>query len=77
MKIPLEPVRGMRDLTPPESDCLEYLGSTFANVASKYGYELVILPTVEFFELFAIKSGPEIKRSMYVFADKGRRQVCL
>ncbi|MEM2004613.1 MAG: histidine--tRNA ligase [Zestosphaera sp.] len=77
MKIPLEPVRGMRDLTPPESDCLEYLGSTFANVASKYGYELVILPTVEFFELFAIKSGPEIKRSMYVFADKGGRQVCL
>ncbi|MEM2021332.1 MAG: histidine--tRNA ligase [Zestosphaera sp.] len=77
MRLPLEPIRGMRDLTPPESDGLEYVGDAFADIASRYGYELIILPTIELFDLFAIKSGPEIKRSMYVFTDKGGRQVCL
>lgn len=77
MKIPLEPVRGMRDLIPPESESLEYLENTFTDVASRYGYDLVILPTIELFDLFAVKSGPEIKKSMYVFVDKGGRQVCL
>jgi len=77
MKIPLEPVRGMRDLIYPDSEGIEYLKSTFSDLASSYGYELVIPPTIELFSLFAVKSGPEIKKSMYVFEDKAGRQVCL
>lgn len=77
MKIRLDPLRGMRDLTAPESEELYYLKKEFSEVATKYGYELIILPTLELFDLFSVKSGPEIKNSMYVFSDKGGRQVCL
>ncbi len=77
MKIPLEPVRGMRDIIYPDSEGIEYLKSVFSDLASSYGYELVIPPTIELFNLFAMKSGPEIKKSMYVFEDKAGRQVCL
>ncbi len=76
-KIRLEPVRGMRDLIPPESEEILWLEDTFRKRASSYGYEPVILPTVELFKLFEVKSGPEIVRSMYVFKDKAGREVCL
>ncbi len=77
MKIRLDPLRGMRDLVSPESEELYYLMKKFSEVATRYGYELIILPTLELFEVFSVKSGPEIKKSMYVFSDKGGRQVCL
>lgn len=77
MKIRLDPLRGMRDIVAPESEKLYYLKKKFSEVATKYGYELIILPTLELFDLFSAKSGPEIKNSMYVFSDKGGRQVCL
>ncbi|MEM0026097.1 MAG: histidine--tRNA ligase [Zestosphaera sp.] len=77
MKIRLDPLRGMRDLVAPESEELYYLKKKFSEVATRYGYEPIILPTLELFDLFSIKSGPEIKNSMYVFSDKRGRQVCL
>ncbi len=77
MKVELEPVRGMRDILEPESKYLDFIINTFKYVAELYGYEYVVPPTIERFKLFAIKSGPEIERSMYVFKDKAGREVCL
>jgi len=77
VKLNIEPVRGMRDVIPPESKFVEILIRRFEDVARKYGYEPVIPPIIERFELFALKSGPEIRRSMYVFKDKAGREVCL
>ena len=77
MSIQLEPVRGMRDILPPDSEGISVLIHEFQNVAELYGYRYVIPPTVELFRLFAIKSGPEISKSMYVFSDKAGREVCL
>jgi len=77
VKVELEPVRGMRDILEPESKYLDFIIKTFKNVAELYGYEYVVPPTIERFKLFAIKSGPEIERSMYVFKDKAGREVCL
>ena len=77
MKIRTEPVRGMRDLLPPESEEMLWLQERFADIALSYGYRYVITPTIELFQLFAVKSGPEISRSMYVFRDKAGREVCL
>ncbi len=76
-KIRLEPVRGMRDIIPPDSNEILWLENSFAEVARRYGYEYVILPVVESFKVFEVKSGPEIRRSMYVFEDKAGRVVCL
>jgi len=77
LKIELEPLRGMRDITEPDSKYVDYLLENFKRVAELYGYEYVIPPTLERFKLFSIKSGPEIERSMYVFKDKAGREVCL
>lgn len=76
-KIRTEPVRGMRDILPPMSVLIRELNSAFSKLAESYGYTYAILPTIELFELFAAKSGPEIERSMYVFKDKAGRVVAL
>jgi histidyl-tRNA synthetase len=77
MRIKVEPVRGLRDVLPPESEIFRVLVNKFVSVVRSYGYQEVIPPTIELFELFATKSGPEISRSMYVFKDKAGREVCL
>ncbi|HIQ02816.1 MAG TPA: histidine--tRNA ligase [Desulfurococcales archaeon] len=75
--VKFRPVRGMRDILYPESVELDYLFTLFKSIVEKYGYKYVITPTIELFELFALKSGEEIKRSMYVFRDKAGREVAL
>ncbi len=77
MKIPLEPLRGFRDILAPDSTMLRYLMNAFKELVESYGYEEVIPPTLERFELFALKSGEEIRRSMFVFKDKAGREVAL
>ncbi len=72
-----EPLRGMEDRVPPESEELAWIENTFREVARSFGYREVRTPTIERFELFALKSGEEIRRSMYVFKDKAGREVAL
>ncbi|ABM80802.1 histidine--tRNA ligase [Hyperthermus butylicus] len=76
-RIPLEPLRGFRDILEPDSKALTLLAQKFAKLAELHGYEEVIPPTLERFELFALKSGEEIRRTMYVFRDKAGREVAL
>ncbi len=66
----LRKVKGVRDILPPESAKFTYVIEKFRNVVSRFGYEEVIPPTLEYFELFAKKSGIEISKTMYVFKDK-------
>ncbi|HIP85739.1 MAG TPA: histidine--tRNA ligase [Pyrodictium sp.] len=61
----------------PSSRKLKRLAEIFSQIAEAHGYTLVIPPTLERFELFAVKSGEEIKQSMFVFKDKAGRQVAL
>jgi len=77
VKIELEPVRGFRDYIPPESDELSAIEEAFRRVAMSFGYREVRTPTVERFELFALKSGEEIRKTMFVFKDKAGREVAL
>ncbi len=77
MKVQLEPLRGFRDILPPESERLKQLIAVFARLARQRGYREVIPPTLERFELFALKSGEEIRNSMFTFKDKGGREVAL
>jgi len=67
----------MRDVLYPESELLSHLIKAFEELAESYGYRKIITPTLERFELFAAKSGEEIRNSMYVFVDKGGREVAL
>ncbi len=76
-RVTLEPLRGFRDILAPEAEELTSLANTFRRMARLHGYREVIPPTLERFELFALKSGEEIRNSMYVFRDKAGREVAL
>lgn len=71
------PVRGMRDLLGQEAHQLVKLIERARRLAKLSGYEEIILPTIESYELFALKSGGEIKERMYAFNDLGGRRVVL
>ncbi|RLG66169.1 histidine--tRNA ligase [archaeon] len=66
----LRKVKGVRDILPPESIKFTYVIEKFRKIVSRFGYEEIITPTLEYFELFEKKSGVEISKTMYVFKDK-------
>ncbi len=76
MRPPLEPPKGMDDLTPEEYAVHEELVRTARALMKAYGYQLIETPTVEYYEVFAVKSGEEILTHMFGFEDAhGRRLV--
>ena len=70
-------VRGMRDFLPSEAAKLRRIEATTREVASLYGFEEIITPLVERYDLLATKSGEEIKSRMFIFNDLGGRKVAL
>jgi len=70
-------VRGMRDFLPSEAEKLRYVEAIAKEVARLYGFEEIITPLVEHYDLFAEKSGEEIKARMYAFKDLGGRKIAL
>jgi len=72
-----QPVRGMRDLLPEETEILRYLMTQAAKNAQLYGFKEVITPVVEPYELLSAKAGEEIRQRMFTFKDLGNRTVAL
>ncbi|HLI46545.1 MAG TPA: histidine--tRNA ligase [Geobacterales bacterium] len=70
-------VRGMRDLLYDEAEKLLYIIDISREISYKYGYREAILPTIEYYSLFAEKSGYEITKRMYVFDDLSGRKIAL
>jgi histidyl-tRNA synthetase len=70
-------VRGMRDFLPEDAEKLRYVEQVARELAVLYGYEEILTPVVESYELLAAKSGEEIRQRMYVFKDLGGRKVAL
>ncbi len=70
-------VRGMRDFLPRDAKELIYVEQVTRELAVLYGYEEILTPAVESYELLAAKSGEEIRQRMYVFTDLGGRKVGL
>jgi len=70
-------VRGMRDFLPEDAEKLRYVEQVARELAVLYGYEEILTPVVESYELLAAKSGEEIRQRMYVFRDLGGRKVAL
>ncbi|MBS7606654.1 histidine--tRNA ligase [Candidatus Bathyarchaeota archaeon] len=73
----LQTVRGMRDLLPDEARVLRFIEKKARHIAELYGYEEVITPVIEHYELLAAKIGEENRKRMYVFEDLGGRKVAL
>lgn len=71
------PLRGFRILLPEEVRIFQGVENTLRKVFDLYGFEEIVLPTLEPFSLFEKKSGEEIEKHMYTFTDFGGRKVAL
>ena len=46
-------------------------------IVEEYGFDEIILPSLEMSEIYVEKAGNEILNQMYTFKDKGDRDLCL
>jgi histidyl-tRNA synthetase len=67
----------MRDFLPEGAKLMRYVEAEARRVAGLYGYEEIITPVVESYELLSAKAGEEVKSRMFVFKDLGGRDVAL
>jgi histidyl-tRNA synthetase len=67
----------MRDFLPEEAKIMKYIEDKARRVAELYGYQEIITPVVEPYELLAAKTGEEIRSRMFAFRDLGDRMVAL
>ena len=70
-------VRGMRDFLPKDAEKMRHVEQVSRELAHLYGFEEVITPVVESYDLLAAKAGEEIRERMYAFKDFGGRKVAL
>ncbi|MFI5045581.1 MAG: histidine--tRNA ligase [Acidimicrobiia bacterium] len=70
---------GTRDVLPPETDRWQALVATFAQRASRFGFDLVVTPVFEHIEVFQRvgESTDVVRKEMYEFEDKGGRRLAL
>jgi len=69
--------RGTRDFSPEDMWRREFAEREISEIIENYGYRKILIPTFEHSELFKVKSGEDIQQHMYVFKDKGGRELCL
>jgi len=67
----------MRDFLPEETRMMKYVENKARNVAESFGYQEIMTPLVESYELLATKAGEEVRLRMFAFKDLGGRMVAL
>lgn len=71
--------KGTRDLLPEDATKFQKLIDLFRTIAEKYGFEPIITPAFESFELLSAKGGlgEGVKDEIYYFKDKSDRELGL
>jgi histidyl-tRNA synthetase len=69
--------RGTRDFAPAEMAKRRKVENAMREVCARFGFGEVVTPTFEHSELFTLRSGQGIIDEMYVFKDKGDREMAL
>lgn len=69
--------KGTRILTGQLARERRTLINTMISIAEEYGFEEIVLPSVEKAQVYTDKAGPEILSQMYTFPDKAGRELCL
>lgn len=74
-----QPPKGTRDLLPEHASKLQKIIDVCRNVFEKYGFQLLITPAFESFELLSAKGGlgEAVKDEIYYFKDKSERELGL
>ncbi len=70
-------VRGMRDLLPIDAERMRYVEQVSRELSKLYGFEEIITPVLETYDLLAAKTSDEIRERMYTFKDLGGRKVAM
>ncbi|MCK4444732.1 MAG: ATP phosphoribosyltransferase regulatory subunit, partial [Thermoplasmata archaeon] len=73
----VERPRGTRDFSPEEMERRRYVEDVIRRVSDSFGFREISTPTFESAELFVMRSGPDVVDQMYVFKDKGDRDLAL
>lgn len=73
----VERPRGTRDFTPEDMDKLRYVEGAIRKVSGSFGFREIGTPIFENSELFIMRSGLDVVDQMYVFKDKGDRELAL
>ena len=71
--MPFSLPRGLRDVTPEESEAFEIVRSAFTETCRIYDYKIMEPSSLELLETLEAKSGPAIRDEIYFFKDKGDR----
>ncbi len=69
--------RGTRDFGPTEMAKRRKAEMSMRDACARFGFGEVVTPTFEHSELFTLRSGQGIIDEMYVFKDKGDREMAL
>lgn len=69
--------RGTRDFLPFEMAKRKQIGDAIKKIFESYGYEEIATPTIEYLDLFTLKSGEQIIEEIYAFEDKSGRKIAL
>jgi len=69
--------RGTRDFGPADMTKRRMGEEAMREACARFGFGEVVTPTFEHSELFKLRSGPGIIDEMYVFKDKGDRELAL
>lgn len=74
-----QPPKGTRDLLPEDASKLQKIIEVCRDVFEKYGFEPLITPAFESFELLSAKGGlgEAVKDEIYYFKDKSERELGL
>ena len=67
----------MRDLLSKDAEMMRHVEQVSREVSKLYGYDEIITPVLESYELLAAKTSEEIRERMYTFKDLGNRKVAL
>lgn len=76
----LQPLRGTKDLLPPEFAVHEFIIKTAKEIANLYGYEAMSTPIMEYTSVFDRTLGDTsdvINKEMYTFLSKGNDSISL
>ena len=76
----IKTVRGFRDLLGEEAKKYRLVVDTARQILQRYNFEEIILPTVEYTQLFTRSIGEAtdiVEKEMFTFTDKGGRDVAL
>jgi histidyl-tRNA synthetase len=77
-KLNTQPYKGARDFFPEDMEIRNYIFERWKKVCKSYGYEEYDGPFLEYFDLYAAKSGEElVNEQLYSFDDKGGRKVAI